>query len=105
MPARRQGRRGASAGGREEIPGAEPGHRGQFQGLAEGDQGGPEIASDLACMGVSDEEVGSGGKVLCFAMVPDTLAKETELKANELSEEVLDAVGGRGVGRPQSAQG
>ena len=56
-------------------------------------------------MGVSEEEVGSGGKVLCFAMVPDTLAKETGLKANEWLKEVWDAVGGRGGARPQSVQG
>ena len=56
-------------------------------------------------MGVSEEEPGSGGKVLCFAIVPDSLSKETGLKANEWLKDVLDAVGGRGGGKTGSAQG
>ncbi|KAL9187171.1 hypothetical protein ACHAXT_010891 [Thalassiosira profunda] len=64
-----------------------------------------KIAPDLAFMGVSEEEPGSGGKVLCFAIVPDSLSKETGLKANEWLKDVLDAVGGRGGGKPGSAQG
>jgi len=64
-----------------------------------------KIAPDLAFMGVSEEEVGSGGKVLCFAIVPDSLMKETGLKANEWLKDVLDSVGGRGGGKPGSAQG
>ena len=64
-----------------------------------------KIAPDLAFMGVSEEEVGSGGKVLCFAIVPEPLMKETGLKANEWLKDVLDSVGGRGGGKPGNAQG
>lgn len=64
-----------------------------------------KIAPELAFMGVSEEEAGSGGKALCFAIVPKALAAETGLKANEWLKEVLDAVGGRGGGKPNSAQG
>ncbi|KAL7530472.1 hypothetical protein ACHAXR_004724 [Thalassiosira sp. AJA248-18] len=64
-----------------------------------------KIAPGLAFMGVSEEEVGSGGKVLCFAIVPDALVKETGLKANVWLKDVLDSVGGRGGGKPGSAQG
>lgn len=64
-----------------------------------------KIAPELAFMGVSEEEVGSGGKVLCFAIVPDVLMEETGLKANEWLKDVLDSVGGRGGGKPGSAQG
>ena len=64
-----------------------------------------KIAPELAFMGVSEEEVGSGGKVLCFAIVPDSVMKETGLKANEWLKDVLDSVGGRGGGKPENAQG
>jgi len=64
-----------------------------------------KIAPDMAFMGVSEEEVGSGGKVLCFAIVPESLMKETGLKANEWLKDVLDSVGGRGGGKPGNAQG
>ena len=42
-----------------------------------------KIALELAFMGISEEDAGRGGKVLCFAVVPDALMKETGLKANE----------------------
>ena len=64
-----------------------------------------KIAPELAFMGVSEEEVGSGGKVLCFAIVPDSVMKERGLKANEWLKDVLDSVGGRGGGKPENAQG
>ena len=64
-----------------------------------------KIAPDLAFMGISEEEVGSGGKALCFAIVPDSVMKETGLKANEWLSDVLDSVGGRGGGKPGNAQG
>ena len=64
-----------------------------------------KIAPELAFMGVSEEEVGGGGKVLCFAIVPDSVVKDTGLKANEWLKNVLDSVGGRGGGKPNSAQG
>lgn len=64
-----------------------------------------KIAPELAFMGVSEEEAGSGGKALCFAIVPEAVTKETGLKANVWLKEVLDSVGGRGGGKPGSAQG
>merc|ERR1712127_1047321 len=64
-----------------------------------------KIAPELAFMGVSEEEPGSGCKALCFAIVPDALMKETGLKANVWLKQVLDSVGGRGGGKPGSAQG
>jgi len=64
-----------------------------------------KLAPEMAFMGISEEEPGSGGKILCFAIVPDSLMKETGLKANEWTKEVLDSVGGRGGGKPGSAQG
>jgi alanyl-tRNA synthetase len=63
-----------------------------------------KIAPELAFMGISEEEVGSGGKILCFAIVPDSV-QESGLKANEWLKDVLDSVGGRGGGKPGSAQG
>ena len=63
-----------------------------------------DIAPDLAFMGVSEEEAGSGGKVLCFAVVPESL-NEKGLKADEWVKETLSAFGGRGGGRPSNAQG
>ena len=54
-----------------------------------------KIAPELAFMGISEEEVGSGGKILCFAIVPDSV-QESGLNANEWLKDVLDSVGGRG---------
>jgi alanyl-tRNA synthetase len=61
----------------------------------------------LAFVGISDEDAGSGGKVLCFAVVPDALMKEKEtgLKADEWLKDALDSVGGSGGGKPGSAMG
>jgi len=64
-----------------------------------------KAAPDMAFMGISEEEAGSGGKALCFAIVPESLMKETGLKANVWLKDVLDSVGGRGGGKPGSAQG
>ena len=63
-----------------------------------------KIAPELAFMGISEEEVGSGGKVLCFTIVPASV-QESGLKANEWLKDVLDSVGGRGGGKPGNAQG
>lgn len=63
-----------------------------------------KIAPDMAFMGISEEEVGSGGKVLAFAIVPDSLV-ESGFKANEWLKASLDPAGGRGGGRPTNAQG
>ena len=63
-----------------------------------------KIAPELAFMGISEEEVGSGGKILCFTIVPASV-QESGLKANEWLKDVLDSVGGRGGGKPGNAQG
>ena len=64
-----------------------------------------KIAPELAFVGISEEDAGSGGKVLCFAVVPDALMKETGLKADEWLKDGLDSVGGSGGGKPGSAMG
>eukprot|EP00584_Thalassiosira_punctigera_P009395 CAMPEP_0172543494 /NCGR_PEP_ID=MMETSP1067-20121228/13874_1 /TAXON_ID=265564 ORGANISM="Thalassiosira punctigera, Strain Tpunct2005C2" /NCGR_SAMPLE_ID=MMETSP1067 /ASSEMBLY_ACC=CAM_ASM_000444 /LENGTH=979 /DNA_ID=CAMNT_0013329921 /DNA_START=178 /DNA_END=3113 /DNA_ORIENTATION=- len=64
-----------------------------------------KMAPDLAFLGVSEEEAGSGGRALCFAIVPKVLMEETGLKANVWLKDVLDFAGGRGGGKPGSAQG
>ncbi|GKY96369.1 hypothetical protein MPSEU_000596500 [Mayamaea pseudoterrestris] len=63
-----------------------------------------ELAPDLAFFGLSEEEVGSGGKVLAFACVPDELV-DVGFKADEWVRVALEACGGRGGGRPNNAQG
>ncbi len=62
------------------------------------------IAPDMAFMGLSEEEEGSGGKLLAFASVPDALV-ESGLKADEWVRATLEVCGGRGGGRPTNAQG
>jgi alanyl-tRNA synthetase len=62
------------------------------------------IAPDMAFMGISEEEVGSGGKVLAFAVVPDALV-DTGFKADDWVRAALAVAGGRGGGRPGNAQG
>jgi alanyl-tRNA synthetase len=62
------------------------------------------IAPNMAFMGISEEEQGSGGKVMAFALVPDTLI-ESGLKADEWVQAALEVCGGRGGGRPTNAQG
>eukprot|EP00977_Amphora_coffeiformis_P027355 scaffold34606_cov192-Amphora_coffeaeformis.AAC.1 len=61
------------------------------------------IAPDMAFLGVTEEEPGSGGKVMAFAIVPDSLT--TTLKANEWVLAALEPAGGRGGGKSGSAQG
>jgi len=62
------------------------------------------IAPDMAFMGISEEEPGSGGKVLVFAIVPNGLVDQG-LKADEWVRETLNTCGGRGGGKPGNAQG
>jgi Alanyl-tRNA synthetase len=62
------------------------------------------IAPSMAFMGISEEEQGSGGKVMAFALVPDALI-ENGLKADEWVRATLEVCGGRGGGRPTNAQG
>jgi len=63
-----------------------------------------KLAPDVAFMGISEEEPGSGGKVMCFALVPDKLVEEG-FKADEWVRSTLAVCGGRGGGKPGSAQG
>mmetsp|Transcript_19641 Transcript_19641/g.28904 ORF Transcript_19641/g.28904 Transcript_19641/m.28904 type:complete len:1006 (-) Transcript_19641:88-3105(-) len=62
------------------------------------------IAPEMAFMGLSEEEEGSGGKLLAFASVPDALV-DSGLKADEWVRATLEVCGGRGGGRPSNAQG
>ena len=62
------------------------------------------IAPDMAFMGISEEEQGSGGKLMAFAIVPDALV-ESGLKADDWVRATLEVCGGRGGGRPANAQG
>ena len=61
-------------------------------------------APDMAFMGISEEEPGSGGKLMAFAIVPDSLV-EQGFKADEWVGATLEVCGGRGGGKPASAQG
>ena len=64
-----------------------------------------KIAGDeMAFLGVSEENPGSGGKVSAFAIVPDSLVG-VGLKAYEWIRATLETCGGRGGGKPGSAQG
>ena len=63
-----------------------------------------KLAPEMAFMGLSEEEQGSGGKLLAFALVPDSLV-EAGLKADEWIRSTLEVCGGRGGGRPGNAQG
>mmetsp|Transcript_34158 Transcript_34158/g.71386 ORF Transcript_34158/g.71386 Transcript_34158/m.71386 type:complete len:993 (-) Transcript_34158:986-3964(-) len=63
-----------------------------------------KIAPEMAFMGLSEEEQGSGGKLLAFALVPEPLV-EIGLKADEWVRSTLEVCGGRGGGRPGNAQG
>jgi alanyl-tRNA synthetase len=63
-----------------------------------------DLAPDLAFLGITEEEPGSGGKVMAFALVPDALVS-VGLKADEWVRVALESCGGRGGGKPSSAQG
>lgn len=63
-----------------------------------------KIAPDMAFMGLSEEEPGSGGKVMAFALVPDALVA-AGLQADEWVRSALESCGGRGGGKPENAQG
>jgi len=62
------------------------------------------IDPELAFLGVSEAEPGSGGKLMAFACVPESLV-ESGLKANEWVLAAVDVCGGRGGGKPDNAQG
>ena len=63
-----------------------------------------KIAPAMAFMGLSEEETGSGGKLMCFAVVPPAMV-EAGLKADDWLRATLAECGGRGGGRPENAQG
>ena len=63
-----------------------------------------KIAPDMAFMGLSEEEQGSGGKLMAFAVVPESLV-DGGLKADEWVRSTLEVAGGRGGGKPGNAQG
>jgi alanyl-tRNA synthetase len=63
-----------------------------------------KMAPEMALMGISEEEVGSGGKLMAFAVVPEK-AQESGLRADEWVRATLEVCGGRGGGRPANAQG
>lgn len=63
-----------------------------------------KIGPEIAFMGLSEELRGSGGKLLAFATVPESLV-ENGLKANEWIKHTLEVCGGRGGGKPGNAQG
>jgi alanyl-tRNA synthetase len=62
-----------------------------------------ELAPDVAFLGISEEEPGSGGKVLTFASVPDAVTDA--IRADEWVRAALEPCGGRGGGKPGNAQG
>jgi len=64
-----------------------------------------KAAPDKAFLGISEEVVGSGGKVLCFAVVPQAMIDGNDMNASNWIKETLEIVGGRGGGRPANAQG
>ena len=64
-----------------------------------------KMAPELAFMGLSEEKQGSGGKVLCFTSVPDSLIEKSGLKADEWVRNTLESIGGRSGGKPSNAQG
>ena len=60
--------------------------------------------TEMAFLGVSEEQPGSGGKLSAFAIVPDSLV-DAGLKADEWIRATLETCGGRGGGKPGNAQG
>jgi alanyl-tRNA synthetase len=63
------------------------------------------LAPNMAFLGISEEEPDSGGKIIVFSVVPDTMVVEMGLKADEWINAALRACGGRGGGKANSAQG
>mmetsp|Transcript_71285 Transcript_71285/g.200817 ORF Transcript_71285/g.200817 Transcript_71285/m.200817 type:complete len:589 (-) Transcript_71285:158-1924(-) len=61
-------------------------------------------AKTTAILCLSEEDPGSGGKLLCFAVVPETMQK-AGLAANEWVNAALGECGGRGGGKSDAAQG
>ena len=64
-----------------------------------------KMAPEVAFLGVTESEPGSGGKLMAFATVPESLVENSGLKANEWVLSTLESCGGRGGGKPDNAQG
>ncbi len=63
-----------------------------------------ELAPDMAFMGISEEEPGSGGKLLCYAVVPDSMVVNG-FRADQWVQAALATCDGRGGGKANNAQG
>jgi alanyl-tRNA synthetase len=62
------------------------------------------IAPSMAFLGISEEDSGSGGKVMAFSIVPDAMV-ECGFKADTWVNAALESCGGRGGGKANTAQG
>ena len=62
------------------------------------------LAPNMAFLGISEEDSGSGGKVVAFSIVPDAMV-ESGFRADVWVNMALESCGGRGGGKPNSAQG
>jgi len=63
-----------------------------------------ELAPTMAFMGISEEDPGSGGKLICYAIVPDSMVADG-FRADEWVQAALASCGGRGGGKANNAQG
>lgn len=63
-----------------------------------------DLAPGLPFLGISEEEPGTGGKVMAFAVVPEPLIVASGFQADEWVVAALASCGGRGGGRPGNAQ-
>lgn len=63
-----------------------------------------ELAPNMAFMGVSEEDPGSGGKLICYAVVPDCMVAQG-FRADQWVQAALATCGGRGGGKANNAQG
>lgn len=64
-----------------------------------------KVAPEVAFLGISEEDPGSGGKLMAFASVPESIIESAGLKANEWVLAALKVCEGRGGGKPDNAQG
>ena len=62
------------------------------------------IAPNMAFLGISEEDSGSGGKVMAFSIVPDEMVA-CGFKADVWVNTALESCGGRGGGKANNAQG
>ena len=63
-----------------------------------------DLAPGMAFMGISEEDPGSGGKLTCYAIVPDSMVAQG-FHADDWVKAALANCGGRGGGKANSAQG